>query len=271
MLKSSECPADRKPKLLLLYGPSGSGKTTLAELLAQQTGRKYIRIQASNLGSEFVNSAQSNFKKAIEPHLDSPCVIVIDEIDAVIKEASSPHDPERKVPQKFWTMLDELALNPNVIIIGTTNDISNLPSQLKTRLADSLIEVPDAKQEIKKEVLAYYLKQCSNNCDDKCLNKMANNCKKLSIREIEKAVNLAWQKAFIRNSSMLQISLKDMEEAITELKKTASLMKKQEESAIKNGLKTVGQSGLKSLGATIAVSVGCLALEYYGIPCLGKK
>lgn len=201
----------------------------------------------------------------IEPHLNKPCVIVLDEIDYAIREASSPNDTERKVPQQFWSMFDELAENPNVVLIGTTNNISNLPPQIKTRFADSLIEIPDAKPEIKKEILTYYIRQYSHNCDDSFLAKLTTNCKELSIRELEKVVNLAWGKAFSRNSASICILKKDVEDSANELKKKVLAMKKADQEAkSKNesgaSMKTSALSGFASMAGATAF---CIGLELF--------
>lgn len=272
ILQNPNCPTDKKPRLLLLYGPSGSGKTTLAELLAQQTQRQYVRINAANLGTELVNSHQSNFKKAIEPYLNAPCVIAIDEMDALIKEASSPNDPEKKVPQQIWSLLDELAKNPHVLVIGTTNDISNLPNQFKTRFSDSMIEVPNVKPEIKKEIFLYYIKRYSHDCDENFLITLANNCNDLSIREIEKVVSMAWSKAFIKNPSSVRISKKDMEDAVADLRKIVTAMKKADESKNRNkNLERFREGGWYAAGATIATVLSCAIAEGLGYPCPGRK
>ena len=121
-------------------GPTGVGKTTLAQVIAEELGVECVVIDAALLANEYANSAVNNFARAIAPYIDRPCVIVLDEIDAILK-AFGTNNPEQKLPQQIWQILDRLEEMPHILVVGTTNSIQEIDAQLRSRLQDNVIEV----------------------------------------------------------------------------------------------------------------------------------
>jgi SpoVK/Ycf46/Vps4 family AAA+-type ATPase len=212
----------------LLYGSPGNGKSTLIKLAAEQLGVKFVSINAALLGNEFVNSIKESLLKKIEPHLNEPCVIGIDEIDAILRESKSIIDPKADVAQQVWQIFDELSERPNIIVFGTTNNIKGMPQALQDRFSKYIIEIPHADLSVKKDILAFYLKGFPNECNDKFLSSFVENCKELSAREIENLVNGAISQACLRKPAALFVTKKDMKDSLADILKNKQTMKANE-------------------------------------------
>jgi len=140
------------PKGILLYGPPGTGKTLIAKAVANTTESNFISIKGPELLSKWVGESEKGvreiFRKARQA---SPCIIFLDEIDAIAPSRSSgtsdSHVTERVVSQ-ILTEIDGLEELQNVVVIGATNRIDIVDSALlRPGRFDRIIEVPlpDAK------------------------------------------------------------------------------------------------------------------------------
>ena len=140
------------PKGILLYGPPGTGKTLIAKAVANTTESNFISIKGPELLSKWVGESEKGvreiFRKARQA---SPCIIFLDEIDAIAPSRSSgtsdSHVTERVV-SKILTEIDGLEELQNVVVIGATNRIDIVDSALlRPGRFDRIIEVPlpDAK------------------------------------------------------------------------------------------------------------------------------
>lgn len=117
----------RIPKGVLLVGPPGTGKTLLAKAVAGEAGVPYFSCSASEFVEMFVGLGASRirelFKKANEK---APCIIFIDEIDAIGKKRSSggiggANDEREQTINQLLTEMDGFNNNNGVIIIAATN------------------------------------------------------------------------------------------------------------------------------------------------------
>ncbi len=140
------------PKGILLYGPPGTGKTLIAKAVAHTTESNFISIKGPELLSKWVGESEKGvreiFRKAKQA---APCIIFLDEIDAIAPRRSSgssdSHVTERVVSQ-LLTEIDGLEELHNVLVIGATNRVDIVdPALLRPGRFDSIIEVPlpDAK------------------------------------------------------------------------------------------------------------------------------
>ncbi|MGI0011091.1 MAG: AAA family ATPase, partial [Nitrosopumilaceae archaeon] len=140
------------PKGILLYGPPGTGKTLIAKAVANTTESNFISIKGPELLSKWVGESEKGvreiFRKARQA---APCIIFLDEIDAIAPSRSSgisdSHVTERVVSQ-ILTEIDGLEELQNVVVIGATNRIDIIDSALlRPGRFDRIIEVPlsDAK------------------------------------------------------------------------------------------------------------------------------
>ena len=139
------------PKGILLHGSPGTGKTLIAKAVAHTTESNFISIKGPELLSKWVGESEKGvreiFRKARQA---APCIIFLDELDAIAPSRSSgadSHVTERVVSQ-ILTEIDGLEELHNVVVIGATNRLDIVDSALlRPGRFDRIIEVPmpDAK------------------------------------------------------------------------------------------------------------------------------
>jgi len=270
-VKDPNCPDDLKVKRILLYGVPGNGKTTLAELAAHEMGVNFVLINSSLLGTEYVNSVAQNLMRKIEPHLNRPCVILLDEADSILREATGNNDPNQGIAQQVWQVLDELCKLPHVVIIGTTNNIKNMPAPMQSRFSNHIIEIPHADLQTKKEMIKFYLKGYLHECDDKFLSSFVEKCKDLSARDIENLVYGAKDSAYQKKPAPMLVAKKDLENSLADLLKNKKTMEKEKESKwqwTKRKGKEYGDFAAKTAGGPLAVwGVQWISCAKFGIAC----
>src|SRR5207245_983688 len=137
----------KAPKGVLLYGPPGTGKTLIAKALAHTTESNFISIKGPELLSKWVGESEKGvrevFRKARQA---APCIIFLDEIDALAPSRSSgssdSHVTDRVVSQ-ILTEIDGLEELHNVLIIGATNRVDLVDNALlRPGRFDRILEVP---------------------------------------------------------------------------------------------------------------------------------
>ncbi len=186
-------------------------------------------IDAALLGTEYANSAYNNFARAIAPYKDRPCVIVLDEVDAILK-ALGVNNPEQKVPQQVWQIFDKLESMPHVIVIGTTNSLEDVPRQVASRLKDNMIQAPkEISKQIKKNIIKYYLSGRTHNCSEKDLDQIISAIPTYWGRDIEKLVKCATRHSKLRDNSPFLIVKADFDKALEEMTESEKLFKKEQE------------------------------------------
>lgn len=120
------------PKGVLLYGPEGTGKSMLAESLATEIGARIARIQSRDIYEKWLGKSEENiglFFDALKDFKNGKLVVVIDEIEAIIKVGGSNETSDR-VGAHFKTGMDELD-NPRVLVVGITNHEDKMDPALK--------------------------------------------------------------------------------------------------------------------------------------------
>ncbi len=144
----------KPPRGILLYGPPGTGKTLLAKAVATESKANFISIKGPEVLSKWVGDSEKAvreiFKKARQV---APCIIFLDEIDALAPRRSSyegNHVSERLVNQ-LLTSMDGIEDGGDIIVMGATNRPDMLdPAILRTGRFDRLIFVgpPDIRGRI---------------------------------------------------------------------------------------------------------------------------
>jgi cell division protease FtsH len=123
------------PKGVMLVGPPGTGKTLLAKAIAGEAGVPFFSISGSEFVEMFVGVGASRvrdlFKKAKE---NSPCIIFIDEIDAVGRQRGTGigggNDEREQTLNQLLTEMDGFKENKGVIVVGATNRVDILDAAL---------------------------------------------------------------------------------------------------------------------------------------------
>ena len=154
----------RIPKGVLLFGPPGTGKTLLARAVAGEAGVPFFSISGSDFVEMFVGVGASRVRDLFEQAKTSaPCIVFIDEIDAVGRQRGSGvgggHDEREQTLNQLLVEMDGFAANEGIIIIAATNrpDILD-PALLRPGRFDRQIVVdkPDVKG--RKAILAVHTK-----------------------------------------------------------------------------------------------------------------
>jgi len=143
----------RIPKGVLLYGPPGTGKTLLARAVAGEAGVPFFSISGSDFVEMFVGVGASRVRDLFEQaKKNSPCIVFIDEIDAVGRQRGAGlgggHDEREQTLNQLLVEMDGFGVNEGIIIIAATNrpDILD-PALLRPGRFDRQIVVdkPDVK------------------------------------------------------------------------------------------------------------------------------
>ena len=143
----------RIPKGVLLYGPPGTGKTLLARAVAGEAGVPFFSISGSDFVEMFVGVGASRVRDLFEQaKQNSPCIIFMDEIDAVGRHRGAGlgggHDEREQTLNQLLVEMDGFEMKDNIIMIAATNrpDILD-PALLRPGRFDRQIAVdrPDRK------------------------------------------------------------------------------------------------------------------------------
>lgn len=208
----------RIPKGVLLVGPPGTGKTLLAKAIAGEAGVPFFSISGSDFVEMFVGVGASRVRDLFEQaKKNAPCIIFIDEIDAVGRQRGAGlgggHDEREQTLNQLLVEMDGFGVNEGIIMIAATNrpDILD-PALLRPGRFDRriLVGTPDVKG--REEVLKVHTrnKHLSEDVDLKVLAKMTPG---FSGADLENLTNEAALLAVRGGKS--SIDMADIEEAIT--------------------------------------------------------
>lgn len=148
----------KPPKGILLHGPPGCGKTMLTRAFTAEMQVPFIEI----LGPSIVSGMSGESEKAVrekfeEAKKNSPCVIFLDEIDAIApKRESSQSQMEKRIVAQLLTCMDELNRDPNkpVIVIAATNRPDSLdPALRRAGRFDSEINIGVPNERVRERIL----------------------------------------------------------------------------------------------------------------------
>ncbi|ANE45978.1 cell division protein FtsH [Paenibacillus swuensis] len=208
----------RIPKGVLLVGPPGTGKTLLARAVAGEAGVPFFSISGSDFVEMFVGVGASRVRDLFEnAKKNAPCIIFIDEIDAVGRQRGAGlgggHDEREQTLNQLLVEMDGFGANEGIIIVAATNrpDILD-PALLRPGRFDRQITVdrPDLKgreevlkvharnkplaTDVKLDVIAKYTTGFTGADLENLLNESAliaarRNRKDISMEEVEEAID----------------------------------------------------------------------------------
>ncbi len=212
------------PKGILLYGPPGTGKTLIARALAGETNASYIYSSGSEFIEKFVGIGASRIRTLFEKaKKKTPCIIFIDELDAIGISRSTDNNSERdQTLNQLLIELDGFQQNDGVIVLAATNRIDMLDKALlRPGRFDKHIYMPNPAKNAREQILSYHLK---NKPVSRRFNKNAiiSKTSGLSGAHIANIVNESALIAIKKNKK--QITTEIMEEAL--IKATAGLENK---------------------------------------------
>ena len=154
----------RIPKGVLLVGPPGTGKTLLAKAVAGEAGVPFFSISGSDFVEMFVGVGASRVRDLFaEAKKNAPCIIFIDEIDAVARRRGTGmgggHDEREQTLNQLLVEMDGFGFNEGIIVMAATNRVDILdPAILRPGRFDRKVGVgrPDVKG--REEILKVHAK-----------------------------------------------------------------------------------------------------------------
>ena len=143
----------RIPKGILLVGPPGTGKTLLAKAIAGEAKVPFFSISGSDFVEMFVGVGASRVRDLFqEAKKNAPCIVFIDEIDAVARQRGSglggSHDEREQTLNQLLVEMDGFGVNSGIIVLAATNRVDILdPAILRPGRFDRKVAIsrPDVK------------------------------------------------------------------------------------------------------------------------------
>ena len=152
------------PKGILLEGPPGTGKTLLAKAIAAESNSSFITASGSEFIEMFVGVGAQRIRKLFEEARKmTPCIVFIDEIDAIGKQrgksAIMGNDEREQTLNQLLTEMDGFNDNEGITVMAATNRMDILDSALlRPGRFDRIINIPLPDLESRREIINLYLK-----------------------------------------------------------------------------------------------------------------
>ena len=186
----------RIPKGVLLEGPPGTGKTLLAQAVAGEAGGPFFSISGSDFVEMFVGVGASRVRDLFEDaKKNAPCIVFIDEIDAVARKRGSGlgggHDEREQTLNQMLVEMDGFGTNEGIIVLAATNRVDILdPAILRPGRFDRKVMVgrPDVKG--REEILRVHVRNKPLS-DDVDLHEIARTTAGFAGADLENLMNEA--------------------------------------------------------------------------------
>ncbi len=186
----------RIPKGVLLVGPPGTGKTLLAKAVAGEAGVPFFSISGSDFVEMFVGVGASRVRDLFEEaKRNAPCIVFIDEIDAVARRRGAGmgggHDEREQTLNQLLVEMDGFGVNEGIIVLAATNRVDILdPAILRPGRFDRKVGVgrPDVKG--REEILSVHAAKKPLS-DDVDLHKVALSTSGFTGADLENLMNEA--------------------------------------------------------------------------------
>ena len=208
---------------ILFKGPPGTGKTMLAKAIAGEANIAFISCTGSDFIEMFVGLGAARVRSLWQiAETNSPCILFIDEIDAVGRRrngaASGGETESNQTLNALLQKMDGLGTNSDIYVIAATNRLEDLdPALLRPGRFDKILHVgaPKSKKD-RDEIIQLYLKG-KELADDATIDSISNLMYGFSGAEISSTVNEAVL-CSIHNGRNGVISLKDIDDAAMKLR-----------------------------------------------------
>ena len=206
----------RIPKGVLLEGPPGTGKTLLAKAVAGEAGVPFFSISGSDFAEMFVGVGASRVRDLFEEAKhNAPCIVFIDEIDAVARRRGTGmgggHDEREQTLNQLLVEMDGFGVNEGIIVMAATNRVDILdPAILRPGRFDRKVAVGTPDIGGREEILKVHAKNKPLG-DDVNLQQIAQTTAGFTGADLENLLNEAAIIAAKENRSF--IAQKDIKRA----------------------------------------------------------
>ena len=186
----------RIPKGVLLVGPPGTGKTLLAKAVAGESGVPFFSISGSDFVEMFVGVGASRVRDLFEEaKQNAPCIVFIDEIDAVARQRGTGlgggHDEREQTLNQLLVEMDGFGVNEGIIVMAATNRVDILdPAILRPGRFDRKIVVGRPDVMGREEILQVHAKDKPMG-DDVDLHRVAQTTAGFTGADLENLLNEA--------------------------------------------------------------------------------
>ena len=186
----------RIPKGVLLVGPPGTGKTLLAKAVAGEAGVPFFSISGSDFVEMFVGVGASRVRDLFEEaKKNAPCIIFIDEIDAVARRRGTGmgggHDEREQTLNQLLVEMDGFGVNEGIIVMAATNRVDILdPAILRPGRFDRKVGVGKPDIRGREEILKVHSKEKPLG-DDVDLTRVAQTTAGFTGADLENLLNEA--------------------------------------------------------------------------------
>lgn len=198
----------RIPKGVLLEGPPGTGKTLLAKAVAGEAGVPFFSISGSDFVEMFVGVGASRVRDLFEEaKKNSPCIVFIDEIDAVARRRGTGmgggHDEREQTLNQLLVEMDGFGVNEGIIVMAATNRVDILdPAILRPGRFDRKVAVGTPDVSGREDILKVHSKN-KPLAEDVDLKQVAQTTAGFTGADLENLMNEAAINAARQNKSFV--------------------------------------------------------------------
>jgi len=188
---------------LLLYGPPGCGKTTIAKHVAMELDLPLVVARFDSLISSLLGSTSKNIRKLFDYAKSKPCILFLDEFDAIAKARDDQHEMGelKRVINSLLQNVDEFIEN-NILIAATNHE--NLLDRAVWRRFEKIINVSKPDQIEIKNLIGFLLEKVHFDIskDGKKLDLLSSHFADFSHSEIKKVINSGVYNSIIQGTSL---------------------------------------------------------------------
>lgn len=201
------------PKGVILYGPPGTGKTLTAKAIAGEAGVPFISVAGSDFEEMFVGLGASRVRKLFkEARKQAPCIIFIEEIDAIgAKRNNSSSSHSDQTINAFLNEMDGFADNEGIVVIATTNRLESLDSAiLRPGRFDRKIMIPLPQTTLERTAMLKIHTKNKKLADDVDLDLLSKQLIGFSGADIKTLINEATIQSIVDNKDAVDMESIDI-------------------------------------------------------------